>query len=122
MSKHFKDTHDCSSEYIYVPCGYCKECIAVKQMYYVQRVRMEALHSFLYFTTLTYDNQHLPRIRVSSGYDIPYASIHHLQLLMKRLRNNNSFGRPFRYFAVRERGSERGRPHPFPYYLVSSSV
>lgn len=111
LSEKFRSSHDCTSKYIYVPCGYCKECIAVKQMYYVQRVRMEALNSFLYFTTLTYDNDNLPRLSVSSGYDLPFADFHHLQLLFKRLRNNDSFGRPFRYFAVSERGSEKGRPH-----------
>lgn len=42
---------------------------------------------------------------------IPYADIHHLQLLFKRMRDNNSIGRPFRYIAVTERGKQRARPH-----------
>lgn len=42
---------------------------------------------------------------------IPYADIHHLQLMFKRMRDNNTIGRPFRYLAVSERGSKKGRPH-----------
>lgn len=42
---------------------------------------------------------------------IPYADIHHLQLLFKRMRDNNTLGRPFRYIAVTERGKRRARPH-----------
>lgn len=42
---------------------------------------------------------------------IPYADIHHLQLLFKRMRDNNTLGRPFRYIAVTERGKKRARPH-----------
>lgn len=42
---------------------------------------------------------------------IPYADIHHLQLMFKRMRDNNTLGRPFTYLAVSERGKERARPH-----------
>lgn len=114
--------HDCVSQFIYVPCGVCKECVALKQMYLVQRVQMEAKNCFLFFSTLTYNNEFLPHVSSSTGYTFSYADMHHLQLLFKRLRNINAFGRPFRYLAVSERGSERGRPHPFPYSLVSSKV
>ena len=80
-------------------------------MYLVQRVQMEARDSFLFFTTLTYDNDHLPHLVTSQDVSLPYADHSHLQLLFKRLRNNDSFGRPFRYLAVSERGKERSRPH-----------
>lgn len=103
--------HDTISQFIYVPCGVCKQCIAVKQMYLVQRVQMEARNCFLYFSTLTYDNEHLPKLGVSTGFDIPFADNRHLQLMFKRLRIENSFGRPFRYLACSERGSEKSRPH-----------
>lgn len=106
--------YDCTSKYVYVPCGHCSQCIAVKQMYLVQRVQMESLNTFMFFSTLTYDNKHLPRLTTSTGFDIPFADIRHLQLMCKRLRVHNSFGRPFRYFAVSERGSSptgSGRPH-----------
>lgn len=42
---------------------------------------------------------------------IPYADIHHLQLMFKRMRDNNILGRSFTYLAVSERGKERARPH-----------
>ena len=35
---------------------------------------------------------------------IRYADIHHLQLMFKRMRDNNTLGRGFRYLAVSERG------------------
>lgn len=103
--------YDTESAFINIPCGVCKQCIAMKQMSLVQRVQMESLNSFMYFSTLTYDNAHLPHITTSSGYDISYVEVRHLQNLFKRLRNYNMFGRPFRYFAVSERGGEKGRPH-----------
>lgn len=103
--------HDVDSRFLSVPCGVCKECIAVKQMYTVQRVQMESLDSFMYFSTLTYNNEFLPHFICENGFRIPFADISHLQNLFKRLRNDNAFGRPFRYFAVSERGSNGGRPH-----------
>lgn len=112
--KYLSYIHDTESAYINVPCGVCKQCIALRQLDIIQRVQMESLDSFLFFTTLTYDNEHLPKITTSTGYEIPFADINHLQLLFKRLRRGNYFGRPFRYFAVSERGSsEQGsaRPH-----------
>ena len=65
---------DTTSQYIYVPCGVCKQCVAVKQMYLVQRVQMEARNCFLFFSTLTYDNVHLPKITTSTGFDIPFGA------------------------------------------------
>lgn len=49
---------------------------------------------------------------------IPYADIHHLQLLFKRMRDNNTIGRPFRYIAVTERGKRRARPHAHIMFLI----
>lgn len=103
--------YDTTSKTIRVGCGYCKQCIAAKQVQLIQRVQMEALDSHLFFTTLTYNNDFLPSIETSTGFNISYANIAHLQLLFKRLRNNNCFGRPFRYLAVSERGKENSRPH-----------
>lgn len=41
----------------------------------------------------------------------PYADIHHVQLLLKNLRDNNVTGRNIRYVAVSELGKGNGRPH-----------
>lgn len=93
-----------------VPCGYCKECIAVRQMYLVQRVQAEALKNHFFFCTLTYNNESIPTIDVN-GYKIRYGEVKDVQNMMKRLKKSNVFGIPFRYFAVYELGSSRGRPH-----------
>lgn len=80
-------------------------------MQLVQRVQMEALTNHLFFATLTYQNSTMPRLTCSSGYEFRYADISDLQKMFKRLRKYNSFGRPFKYFAVSERGSRTARPH-----------
>lgn len=107
-STRLKDT---SSAFINVPCGVCSECVAVKQMNFVQRIQMESLTNHLFFITLTYNNEMLPSVGTSTGYTIRYADISDVQDMFKRLRKRNAFGRPFRYFGVSELGSEKGRPH-----------
>lgn len=104
----YKDT---SSLYINVPCGYCPDCISVKQMGFTQRVQMESLDNHIFFCTLTYNSDSLRKVVCSDGFEIAYADITDVQRMMKRLRKSNVFGRSFRYCAVSERGSIRGRPH-----------
>lgn len=115
---------DCVSQRLSIPCGYCPQCIAVKQMRYVQRIEMEAKKNYLFMCTLTYDNEHLPVYGVYSDPsrpDLPipvkYADVSHVQAMNKRLREQNSFGIPFRFAAVSELGSKRGRPHFHILYL-----
>lgn len=49
----------------------------------------------------------------------PYADIHHIQLLLKNLRDNNPCdGRCIRYVAVSELGKRNGRPHFHILFLV----
>lgn len=102
---------DCVSKFITVPCGHCPECIANKQMQFVQRIQMEELENHLFYCTLTYNNESLPVVTTSTGYDIRYADIRDVQNMIKRLRKSNVFGRPFRYFGVSELGSKKARPH-----------
>lgn len=109
---------DCTSAFIPVPCGHCPSCIANKQMQLVQRVQMESLGNHLFFATLTYNERSLPRLTVSTGYDIPYFQISDLQNMFKRLRKQRAFGRPFRYLAVSELGGEKGRPHAHVLFMV----
>lgn len=50
---------------------------------------------------------------------IPYADIHHIQLLMKNLRDNNPCdGRELRYLCVSELGKANGRPHFHILFIV----
>lgn len=108
---------DCDSQFINIPCGYCPNCIAVKQMYLVQRIQMESLYNHLFFGTLTYSDECLPHIDVN-GHDIRYADLSHVILTIKRLRKDNAFSRPFRYFLVSELGSKKGRPHIHCLFLI----
>lgn len=102
---------DCVSKFICVPCGHCEECVKNKQMQLVQRVQMEELENHLFYCTLTYNEDMIPKLTTSTGYDIRYADVSDVQRMMKRLLLSNAFGRPFRYYAVSELGSKRGRPH-----------
>lgn len=102
---------DCSNSKIGVPCGHCSECIHNKQMHIVQRAQMESLNSHVFFLTCTYNPESLPIFETSTGFRFMFADWHDLQNTFKRIRNNNAFTRPFKYLAVSERGSKRGRPH-----------
>lgn len=104
-------TSDTLSRYIRVPCNHCSECIALRQSSVVQRCRTLSLDHYIFFCTLTYSNEMLPKITTSSGYTISYVDISDLQKMFKRIRHANSFGKPFVYYFVSERGSKKGRPH-----------
>lgn len=101
---------DCDSRMISIPCGHCPSCVAVKQMYFVQRVQMEATKNHLFMATLTYNNECLPHFEVGD-YSIPFADKRHLSLMFKRFRNDGVFPRPFRTISVSEFGGLKGRPH-----------
>ena len=85
---------DTKSATIAVPCGWCDSCIAVKQMYFVQRVQMEAQYNHLFMFTLTYNNEHLPVLTVGD-HDIRFADIKHLQDMFKRfvIRKTDFYGK-----------------------------
>lgn len=102
---------DCTSRYIRVPCGHCDECIARKQMDLVQRVQLLSTDHYVFFATLTYNNECLPHVKTSTGYQIAYADNSDFVKVMKRIRFYNLFKYPFKYFLVNERGSQYGRPH-----------
>lgn len=106
-----RQMYDCESQFLNVPCNVCSECIAARQMHIVQRARTMALDHYIFYCTLTYNNESLPVYTCSNGYSIRYADISDIQRMFKRIRKSNAFGRPFSYFFVTERGSERARPH-----------
>lgn len=109
--------HDCTSLKMLVPCGHCAQCIAMKQSYIVQRSQMEALDNDLWFCTLTYKTSMLKYIDVN-GYRLKYAYLPDFQNMIKRLRKNNAFGVPFRFWAVIEYGGKKHRPH---YHVIFST-
>lgn len=109
--------HDTTSKKMAVPCGHCKQCIAMKQSYIVQRSQMEADGNDLWFCTLTYKTSMLKYIDVN-GYRLRYAYLPDLQNMIKRMRKNNLFGMPFRFWAVVEYGGKKHRPH---FHLIFST-
>lgn len=58
-------------QYIYVPCNVCPSCVAMRQNDIVQRAQVEARFCHVFFLTLTYNNEHLPRISVPIGENAP---------------------------------------------------
>lgn len=108
---------DVTSSRIYVPCGHCGQCVKLKQMSIVQRVQMESVSNELFYCTLTYNNKMLPVVDIN-GFKIKYSDVKDLQNMFKHLRRDNAFGVPFRYFAVSELGSKRGRPHFHILFIV----
>lgn len=104
-------TTDTVFSYLRVPCGHCMECLFKRQMGYVQRAAVVTLDHYAFFFTLTYNNESLPKVTLSDGRTVSYANYGDFQTMLKRIRKNNLFGRPFNYLAVTERGTRKGRPH-----------
>ena len=101
---------DTTSRYIPINCGHCKQCIALKQIYLVQRIQMESINNYLFMVMLSYNEQSLSRLELN-GYSIPYADLSDITNMFKRIRREDGFERPFKYFCVSELGSKKGRPH-----------
>ena len=83
----------------------------MRQSSIVQRCIAESLDNYLFFCTLTYNNDSLPVIETSSGFSIRYADMRDFTLMMKRLRKRPGFDRTCRYLVVSELGEKNGRPH-----------
>lgn len=107
-SKGLNYLHNTHDSHIQVPCGHCSQCVALRQSFFLQRVQMESLRSDLFFFTLTYDNKHLPRIKIGE-YDLPYPDISHVQKMFKRVRK--IYHLPISYIVVSEYGCSKHRPH-----------
>lgn len=117
--------HDTTSQYIYVSCGVCPQCLRKKQMYLVQRCQLESIDNYLFFATFTYSNDMLPFININ-GYTHYYASVDDFQKMIKRVRKSPFFmrytdndGKCFiKYLYVSEYGSKRHRPHFHAIFFV----
>lgn len=110
--------HDTTSQYIYVCCGVCPECLRKKQMYLVQRCQLESIDNYLFFATLTYCDKMLPVVDIN-GFQHQYADVTDFQNMMKRIRKSDFFQKftdvnhkcRIKYLYVTEYGSKRHRPH-----------
>lgn len=101
---------DVHSTKIAVPCGHCPSCLALKQNYFVQRMETESLNNHLWTGMLSYNNKMMPRAHIN-GYIHAFADSRDIQLLLRRLRNDDILPKHSRYWFVSERGSEKHRPH-----------
>lgn len=89
------------STQLQLPCGGCLGCRQDKARGWALRCHLELeQHRHAVFTTLTYDDAHLP----------PTLQRRDLQLFLKRLRKGTR-GSRIRFFASGEYGEERHRPH-----------
>lgn len=116
--------HDTKSQYLYVNCGVCPECLRKKQMYLVQRCQLESIDNYLFFGTLTYSNAMLRSVDVN-GYIHYYADFTDFQKMLKRLRKHPFFisHSDFKYLVVNEYGSKKHRPHfHFIIFIPKKSV
>ncbi len=110
--------YDCTSQYIDVPCGHCLQCISMRQNDFRQRVEMESLDNHLFFGTLTYNDEFLPRLSSEFGSfaGSPCFCYSDVREVFTRLRASGS--PPFKYIVVSEYGSRKHRPH---YHFILSS-
>lgn len=104
---YLSDFKDTVSTRIQVPCGHCSQCIAARQGSFVQRVQMESLRSYIFYFTLTYNDESL-RYVTYQGSSIPVPDISDMQNMLKRIRKK---GHVFRVLYVSEYGKKRHRPH-----------
>jgi hypothetical protein len=88
-----------------IPCGGCLGCREAKAKAWALRCKLELNeHPSAAFTTLTYDNRHVP----------PTLRKEHLQRFLKRLRRRLERSEPartIRFFACGEYGETTQRPH-----------
>lgn len=84
-----------------LPCGGCLGCRRARAKEWTLRCTLEQqLHTESLFTTLTYDNEHLP----------PTLDKLHLSTFVRRVRRRSP-ARTIRYFGCGEYGEKNGRPH-----------
>lgn len=93
---------------IEVPCGKCLPCRINKRRMWTARILLELrCHRSSSFTTVTYDDGHLPLVMAPDGGALGNLEPEHLRLFFARLRKHARF----RYFAVGEYGERTLRPH-----------
>lgn len=124
--RYYKDRQN---TYIGVPCGWCSECIALKQMGYIQRIMEESRKNHIFMIMYSYNEKMIPRYE-KNGYIFKYADIQDFVHMVKRLRKwrkekdqkHSYLPWDFRYFGVTELGGKRGRPHFHIFILIKKEV
>lgn len=100
-----------------VPCGKCPKCSSRRVSSWSFRLLQEMkISDSARFITLTYDDKHLVRTRMT---DAPTIRKKEVQDFMKRLRKAQDKKypgqKPIKYFAVGEYGGDTERPH---YHII----
>lgn len=96
------------SEVLWLPCGNCLGCNQDKARAWALRCHLELeQHRHAVFTTLTYDDTHLPEFRSLEPTDLQLW----LKRLRERLRKTPGTARHLRFFAAGEYGETNHRPH-----------
>lgn len=97
LSKELPDSTN-----LWLSCGQCLGCRAAYAKGWALRNLLEfQLHPQSLWTTLTYDEKHLP----------PSLQKLHLSVFFRKLRKRLGSARPIRFFASGEYGEKNGRPH-----------
>ncbi|QXN75010.1 replication initiator protein [Microvirus mar5] len=101
-----------SGHWIEVPCRNCLECLRQKRNRYFNKMVAYNINNdqWTYFITLTYDEEHVPRI----NDNLLTLCYHDFSCFMKRLRRNFP-QHNFKYVVCGEYGSNTARPH---YHLI----
>lgn len=99
--------HDTVNTYINVPCGQCPACTSLRQSWINQRVQMESLDNYLFYGTLTYNEDMVPWVHFGE-YNLRVPFMSDFTNMVKRLRNE---GLKFSYIVVSEYGGKTYRPH-----------
>lgn len=117
-SEHFSrlaQMHDVHSARIAVPCGTCEECTSLRQSYWLQRAIVQSLDCYLFFGTLTYNNDSLMSISKvglnGKEYTYKYALMDDFRYMIKRMRTWNMVPEGTKYICCSEYGTTRHRPH-----------
>lgn len=128
-SKGYNYLHDCASTHIAVPCGHCLECIQARQSAFCTRCDLEGFkyRSVPYMLTLTYDDDHLPRMSKCGDIldDFAFPDWSHVRNMMKRLRHvieRKTDKRLCDLFAESDKVFVKGRERvipPFKYMFVA---
>lgn len=106
--------------YVVLPCGQCLQCRTSKAAEWADRIMLESRSyepGTVYFITLTYDDQNLPRSKDVEGNEVFTLFPRDLELFVKRLRKQQSYyhDNKIRFYAVGEYGTLHHRPH---YHLI----
>lgn len=91
------------SGYTYVPCGKCSACLSARASTWTNRLKVEASqHKYVFFLTLTYSDDMLPRFYPEEVYDYKYMTDLQRGEVLDYLKSHflPQFFHPLRYYDV----------------------